>query len=186
MPFLYSVVVIAQNPEIWVRSMCGLKRWYFDSIRRRRGVIDCQLVESNPSAWFELPVFWQHVQLSETTLSFTLFTLHYHTCICIYTMVSHCPGQAPMGARSSRTNIEGEHEGGALMLAQEWVFARDNTVFPTEVKIVPHDLCSPLQWLWPSLLNVSTTSSDWLQTSSILKQSPRSLLIFLLLLFGGC
>ena len=51
MPFLYSVVVIAQNPEIWVRSMCGLKRWYFDSIRRRRGVIDCQLVESNPSAW---------------------------------------------------------------------------------------------------------------------------------------
>lgn len=77
-----------------------------------------------------------------------------------------------MGARTSEHQRWGRARRRCFNGCTEMGVARDNTVVITEVKIVPHDLCSPLQWLWPSLLDVNTTPSDWLRPSQFSNNFP--------------
>ena len=85
----------------------------FDSIKQRRGVIDCRI-----KPWcLELPVFWLHVRLSG--IHFVHLTPS-HMCMYLH-CVSIVLSKHPWVLVPPSTNIEGGHEGGALMAAQKWV-----------------------------------------------------------------
>ena len=85
----------------------------FDSIKQRRGVIDCR-IESNSGA-----LSCQCSDYMYDYRAFTLFTLHHHTCACIYTVYRIVLGKHPWVLAPPSTNVEGGHEGGALMAAQK-------------------------------------------------------------------